>query len=114
MTTQLFRNYIGGEWVAGASTSINRNPSDLADVVGEVARAGQIFHFFAGEVLRHGGEMVPSVRPGVDVEITREPLGVIGLITPWNAPMRRRDGPLSRPWRITRKASSMVSVTLWA
>ena len=31
--------------------------------------------------------MLPSVRPGVGVEITREPLGVIGLITPWNFPI---------------------------
>ncbi|MDO5624097.1 MAG: aldehyde dehydrogenase family protein [Pseudomonadota bacterium] len=55
--------------------------------VGEVARAGQIFKFFAGEALRLGGETVPSVRPGVGVEITREPLGVVGLITPWNFPI---------------------------
>ncbi|MFA7669112.1 MAG: aldehyde dehydrogenase family protein [Burkholderiaceae bacterium] len=154
MTTQLFKNYIGGEWVAGAGTSLNRNPSDLDDVVGEyaqadaaqalqaiaaakaafpawsvfpiqersnileraaaeilrrqeelgrllareegktlpeaigeVGRAGQIFRFFAGEVLRHGGETMPSVRPGIDIEISREPIGVVGLITPWNFPI---------------------------
>jgi acyl-CoA reductase-like NAD-dependent aldehyde dehydrogenase len=50
-------------------------------------RAGQIFKFFAGEALRLAGERVPSVRPGVEVEITREPLGVVGLITPWNFPL---------------------------
>jgi aldehyde dehydrogenase (NAD+) len=50
-------------------------------------RAGQIFKFFAGEVVRLAGERVPSVRPGVDVEVTREPVGVIGLITPWNFPI---------------------------
>lgn len=149
-----FPNLIGGEWVAGTSTSININPSDLDDVVGafaqadseqtnsaiaaarvafpawslsgiqhrfdildkagseilarkeelgtllsreegktllegigEVARAGQIFKFFAGEVLRMSGEKLQSVRPGIDVEVTREPLGVIGLITPWNFPI---------------------------
>ncbi len=149
-----FRNYIAGEWVAGATTTINRNPSDVTDVIGEYAqadaaqttaaiaaakqafpgwatgsiqersnildragteilarkdelgrllareegktlgegvgeamRAGQIFKFFAGEVLRLAGEKLPSVRPGVDVEITREPVGVIGLITPWNFPI---------------------------
>ncbi|GAA0764753.1 aldehyde dehydrogenase family protein [Ideonella azotifigens] len=59
----------------------------LPEAVGEVARAGAIFKFFAGEALRPGGEMMPSVRPGVGVEITREPLGVIGLITPWNFPI---------------------------
>jgi len=58
----------------------------LAEGVGEVVRAGNIFKFFAGEVLRRTGELVPSVRPGVDVEVTREPLGVIGIITPWNFP----------------------------
>ena len=55
--------------------------------IGEVARAGNIFKFFAGECLRLAGEVVPSVRPGIGVEITREPLGVIGLITPWNFPI---------------------------
>jgi len=42
---------------------------------------------FAGECLRLTGEMVPSVRPGVGVEITREAVGVVGLITPWNFPI---------------------------
>src|SRR6476469_9497192 len=149
-----FHNYIGGEWTAGATWSPNRNPSDLADVIGEYAqadaagtnaaiaaaksaftqwsvssiqeranildkvgtdilarkdelgrllareegktlpegigetvRAGHIFKFFAGEALRLAGEKLPSVRPGVEVEITREPVGVVGLITPWNFPI---------------------------
>ena len=59
----------------------------LPEGIGEAARAGQIFKFFAGEVLRPEGEKLPSVRPGVDVEITREPVGVIGIITPWNFPI---------------------------
>jgi len=154
MATLPFRNYIAGDWVAGATVTLNRNPSDLNDVigeyaqadaaqarsaiaaakqaspawaqgniqeranildragteilarkdelgrllsreegktlpegVGEAARAGNIFKFFAGEALRLSGEKLPSVRPGIDVEITREPLGVVGLITPWNFPI---------------------------
>jgi aldehyde dehydrogenase (NAD+) len=59
----------------------------LPEGIGEVTRAGQIFDFFAGEVLRLSGEVLPSVRPGVGVEITREPIGVIGIITPWNFPI---------------------------
>ena len=148
------RNYIAGEWVGGASAKPNRNPSNVADVigeyaqadaaqtrtaiaaakaaapawaagsiqersnlldrvgneiiarkdelgrllsreegktlpegVGEAARAGHIFKFFAGEVLRLAGEKLPSVRPGIDVEVTREPVGVVGLVTPWNFPI---------------------------
>ncbi len=50
-------------------------------------RAGQIFKFFAGETLRLAGEKLPSTRPGIDVEITREPVGVVGIITPWNFPI---------------------------
>ncbi len=57
------------------------------EAIGEVARAGQIFKFFAGECLRLAGESLPSVRPGIGVEITREPIGVVGLITPWNFPI---------------------------
>jgi alpha-ketoglutaric semialdehyde dehydrogenase len=59
----------------------------LAEGVGEAARAGQIFLFFAGECVRLAGEKLASVRPGIDIEITREPLGVVGVITPWNFPI---------------------------
>ncbi|MGO4394518.1 aldehyde dehydrogenase family protein [Variovorax sp. M-6] len=60
----------------------------LAEAVGEAARAGHIFKFFAGEALRgSGGETLASVRPGVQVDVTREPIGVVGLITPWNFPL---------------------------
>jgi aldehyde dehydrogenase (NAD+) len=59
----------------------------LPEGVMVAARAGQIFKFFAGETLRIAGEHVASVRPGVEVDITREPIGVVGLITPWNFPV---------------------------
>lgn len=59
----------------------------LPEAIGEVGRAAAIFKFFAGEALRPSGEMIPSVRPDVGIEITREPLGAIGIITPWNFPI---------------------------
>ena len=59
----------------------------LAEGVGETVRAGQIFLFFAAECVRMAGEKIASVRPGIDIEITREALGVVGLITPWNFPI---------------------------
>jgi aldehyde dehydrogenase (NAD+) len=153
MATQQYKNYIAGEWVDGATTSRDINPSDTSDVVaeyaqadkaqtetaiaaarqaapgwanygvqaradlldnignqiiarreelgellsreegktlpegiGEVMRAGNVFKFFGGEVLRRAGELLPSVRPGIDVELVREPLGVVGIIAPWNFP----------------------------
>lgn len=58
----------------------------LAEAVAEVRRAAQVFRFFGGEALRIAGEALASVRPGVDIEVTREPVGVVGLITPWNFP----------------------------
>src|SRR3954470_9930372 len=59
----------------------------LAEGIGETVRAAQIFLFFSGECLRLAGDKLPSTRPGVDVEITREPIGVVGMITPWNFPI---------------------------
>ncbi|UFI06428.1 aldehyde dehydrogenase family protein [Roseibium aggregatum] len=59
----------------------------LAEGIGETMRAAQVFKFFAGEALRVTGDMQASVRPDIDVEVTREPVGVIGLITPWNFPI---------------------------
>jgi len=59
----------------------------LPEAIAEAGRAGAIFKFFAGEALRITGDRLPSVRPGVDIEVTREPLGVVGLIAPWNFPL---------------------------
>jgi aldehyde dehydrogenase (NAD+) len=59
----------------------------LPEGIGEAARAGFIFKYFAAEVLRLSGDKLASVRPGIDVEVTREPVGVVALITPWNFPM---------------------------
>ena len=58
----------------------------LPEGVAEVARSGQIFKFFAGEALRIQGELLASVRQGVQVDVTREPVGVVGIIAPWNFP----------------------------
>ena len=60
----------------------------LPEGIGEVARAGRIYKFFAGEALRRRGATVDSTRPGIEVATYREPVGVFGLITPWNFPDR--------------------------
>jgi aldehyde dehydrogenase (NAD+) len=59
----------------------------LAEAKGETLRAAQIFRFFAGEAIRLTGDAIASVRPDVSVDVTREPIGVVGLITPWNFPI---------------------------
>ena len=58
-----------------------------AEGVGEVHRSGQFFQYYGAEALRLMGENTQSVRPGVDVEVHREALGVIGIVTPWNFPL---------------------------
>src|SRR5262249_10060372 len=57
------------------------NGKPLAQGIGEAARAGAIVKYFAGEAVRIVGEKIESVRPGIDIEVTREPLGVVALIT---------------------------------
>jgi acyl-CoA reductase-like NAD-dependent aldehyde dehydrogenase len=59
----------------------------LTEATGEVTRAGYIFKYFAGEAIRLAGDSLRSVRPSVDVEVTREPVGVVGIVTPWNFPI---------------------------
>jgi aldehyde dehydrogenase (NAD+) len=59
----------------------------LPEGIGEVTRAGNIFKYFAGEALRVRGDKLASVRPGLEIEVTREPVGTVGIIAPWNFPM---------------------------
>lgn len=154
MAEQLYRNWIGGEWVDGTTTITNHNPSDLTDNLGEfsqasaeqaqeaiaaaaaaqpawyagglekrygqllsigseliaradelgrelsreegkpfaegkgeVYRAGQFFQYYAAEVHRQIGDVADSVRPGIEVEAHREPMGVVAVISPWNFPI---------------------------
>lgn len=59
----------------------------LPEAKGEVRRAINIFRYFAGEGSRLDGVMVPSERERVHVFAIRKPIGVVGLITPWNFPI---------------------------
>ena len=90
----------------------------LPEGIGEVARAGQIFKFFAGETLRLTGDVVPSVRPGINVEITREPVGVVGIVTPWNFPIAipawKIAPALAYGNCVVFKPASLVPGTAWA
>jgi alpha-ketoglutaric semialdehyde dehydrogenase len=59
----------------------------LAEGKGEVFRAGQFFCYYAAEVLRQIGETADSVRPGIEIDIRREPMGVVAVISLWNFPI---------------------------
>lgn len=59
----------------------------LPEGIGEVQRASSVLDFMAGEALRIPGERLAGLVPGSDAEVTREPLGVIGIIAPWNFPI---------------------------
>ena len=59
----------------------------FAEGRGETFRAGEFYQYYAAECLRQIGESAESVRPGIDIEISREAVGVAGLITPWNFPV---------------------------
>jgi acyl-CoA reductase-like NAD-dependent aldehyde dehydrogenase len=57
----------------------------ISDSRGEVSMVAEVFHFYAGAVDKHHGETIP-VTGGIDMTF-REPLGVVGLIVPWNFPL---------------------------
>lgn len=59
----------------------------LAEGKGEVYRAGQFFTYFAAEALRQLGQTADSVRDGIEIDVRREPVGVVAIISPWNFPL---------------------------
>ena len=58
----------------------------LAEGKGEVYRAGQFFTYYAAEVLRQSGDTADSVRAGIEVDVRREAMGTVAIISPWNFP----------------------------
>lgn len=59
----------------------------LAEGKGEVYRAGQFFTYYAAEALRVIGDHAQSVRPGIEIDVRREAVGVVAVISPWNFPV---------------------------
>lgn len=59
----------------------------IAEGKGEVYRAGQFFTYYAAEVLRNQGDLAESVRPGIEIDVRREPVGVVAIVSPWNFPV---------------------------
>src|SRR6266513_1124490 len=59
----------------------------LTESTGEVQRAIDIFRFFGGISYTIGGQTLPHDAPNNLLFTTRQPLGVVGLITPWNFPI---------------------------
>ena len=57
-----------------------------AEGIGEVYRAGQFFTYYAAETLRQIGDTADSVRDGIEIDVRREPVGVVAVISPWNFP----------------------------
>jgi aldehyde dehydrogenase (NAD+) len=58
-----------------------------AEGKGEVFRSGQFFTYYAAEVLRQIGDNADSVRDGIEIDVRREPVGTVAIISPWNFPL---------------------------
>src|SRR5690606_35398295 len=68
----------------------------LAESKGEVAYAASFLEWFGEEAKRIYGDTIPSFAPGKRIIVTKEPIGVVGAITPWNFPsamITRKSGP---------------------
>ncbi len=87
---QAVLNAIGSEMMERSvelGTLLSREEGKpLAEGKGEVYRAGQFFTYYAAECLRQIGENADSVRDGVEIDVRREPVGVVAVISPWNFP----------------------------
>ncbi|WP_312202938.1 NAD-dependent succinate-semialdehyde dehydrogenase [Kosakonia cowanii] len=81
-------------WLGRLMTSEQGKP--LKEAEGEVEYAASFIQWFAEQAKRANGEIIPPVKPGSRILATREPIGVVAAITPWNFPMAmltRKLGP---------------------
>lgn len=70
-----------------ARTLTREEGKSLKDALGEVQRSINIMEFMAGEARRLTGETLPSELPKNFSYTVRQPVGVVGVITPWNFPL---------------------------
>ena len=81
-------------WLGRLMTTEQGKP--LKEAEGEVDYAASFIQWFAEQAKRANGEIIPPVKPGSRILATREPVGVVAAITPWNFPMAmltRKLGP---------------------
>lgn len=81
-------------WLGKLMTAEQGKP--LKEAEGEVEYAASFIQWFAEQAKRANGEIIPPARPGTRIYATREPIGVVAAITPWNFPMAmltRKLGP---------------------
>ena len=101
-----------------ARIMVRENGKTLADARAEVAYANGFMQFFAEEATRALGEVIPPGEPGRRLMATREPVGVCGLITPWNFPLAmltRKLGPaLAAGCTVVAKPASATPLTALA
>ena len=89
-TRQTVLMNIGNELIersAELGTLLSREEGKpLAEGKGEIYRAGQFFTYYAAEVLRQIGDTADSVRPNIEIDVRREPVGTVAIVSPWNFP----------------------------
>lgn len=81
-------------WLAELMTTEQGKP--LKEAEGEVEYAASFIQWFAEQAKRANGEIIPPAKTGSRILATREPVGVVAAITPWNFPMAmltRKLGP---------------------
>ena len=63
------------------------NGKPLVDARGEVTYSASFIDWFAGEAIRNYGDIIPSSIKGVQNLVIKQPVGVVGVVTPWNFPL---------------------------
>ncbi|TKC87805.1 NAD-dependent succinate-semialdehyde dehydrogenase [Trinickia terrae] len=79
-----------------AELMVREQGKPLAEARGEVGYAASFLEWFAEEAKRMYGDVIPSPKPDSKIVVTREPIGVVAAITPWNFPLAmitRKAGP---------------------
>lgn len=79
-----------------ASILTSEQGKPFLEAKGEIAYAASFIEWFAEEAKRSYGEVIPSHKPNSRLVVSKEPVGVVGAITPWNFPaamITRKCGP---------------------
>ncbi|GAC1584864.1 MAG: aldehyde dehydrogenase [Candidatus Velthaea sp.] len=89
-----------------AQLEVRDNGKTIATAKGEIGAIVEVFEFYGGAATKNYGDTIPGMSNAFSISTTREPVGVVGAIVPWNFPL------LLASWKVAPALATGCTIVL--